>query len=175
MEEKVEVYGVDIGGAHPYDFLNKHNLNVEVGRKVFVKVGTGGAKLGKVVYVKKRDLESIKDYKSIVEVVGLTIPPETLSDEENLENFQVALGRIYRSQWNSDLNSYCDDWSDLIVRCAMPNGEIKTGDIFLTEDSKIKIVGFSTIKKSSKAKLQELKDKVTVEEKKSIFSKIFGK
>lgn len=172
MENKVTLYGIDIGGAHPYDFLNKHDLHVEVGNKVFVKVGSGGAKQGKVVYTKIRNYEEVKDYKSIVEVVGLNLYPPK-NDDEN--TFIIALGRVFRNQWNSDLNRYTDDWSDLIVKCKMPEGlEIKTGDIFLTENGQVRIVGFSTLKNTSKAKLEELKDKIIIEQKKSFFAKLFG-
>lgn len=172
MEELLNLYEIDIGGKYPYDFLNENNLPVEIGNNVFVKVGTGGAKLGKVVKTKKGIKDKKYDYKSIVEIVGLSIEPPVLSEDILNDNFQIALGRVYRNQWDTDSKARIDDWSDCVFKFDMPNIPIKTGDVFLSQGQKVRIVGFSTLPNKSRAKRGILETKV--EKKKSFFTKLFG-
>lgn len=173
MEEKIEVYSVDIGAETTYDFLNKHLLPVKVGNNVYVKIGTGGAKFGKVIKVKKGNPEKVKGYKSIIEIVGQILEPKILTEVEKENQFQIALGRVFRKQWDSDLSRYKDDWSDILINCQLPNSEIRTGDVFNSDIGEIKIVGFSILNKTSKVKLQTLGEKTI--KKKSFFEKLFGK
>lgn len=175
----VKLVGVKIFGDNSdkiYDFKNDCDFDIKKNDIVTFKVGNGGTKDGKVMYIKEVEkLSNDIKYKKIVEVKNLKTDIKPLLEN----NIYICDVRIWRNQWSSG-GGYKEQWSDMSTQCLYDiNIPIKIGDIGYYQDSKAKIVNLRQIpeKKAKNLKYITIKNDANNENKglvSTLLNKIFG-